>query len=77
LYLYAPIVNGKSVKLSWKPYPGATDYSLKLAGNNSWANSWTTKGIQSVIDLEPGSYELFIFVFGPACTQGMVNFTVP
>jgi hypothetical protein len=76
LYLYAPIINGKSVKLSWKPYPGATGYHVRLEkpGGN---DQWDTNGIQSALDLEPGIYQVFVFVFGPACTQGFVNFTVP
>jgi hypothetical protein len=76
LFLYSPIVNGKSVQFSWKPYAGATNYHLKLikpAGDDQW----DTKGTNSYVNLESGSYQLIVFVFGPACTQGMVNFTVP
>jgi actin-related protein len=78
LYLYAPILNGKVVKFSWKPYPGATDYVLKLSGeNNTWKDSWSTNGLAFETSLNPGNYQMTVFVFGPACTQGIVNFTVP
>jgi hypothetical protein len=76
LYLYAPIINGKSVGLAWKPYPGANGYHVKLdkpVGNDQW----DTKGLLSSLYLEPGSYQVTVFVFGPACSQGFQSFTVP
>ncbi len=77
LYLYAPILNGKSVTFSWKPYPGATDYDVNIWYNNAWLKSWGTKGLNTGTTLDSGSYQVTVFVYGPACSQGTVNFTVP
>jgi hypothetical protein len=75
LFVYAPAsANGaRYMKFSWKPYPGATDYHLQLVGYDAW----DTKGINSYKDLQPGSYQVIVSVIGPACTQGIINFTVP
>jgi hypothetical protein len=77
LEIYAPIINGTSVTLSWKPYPRAIDYTINQVVGNEWGKSWYTKGIQLPINLQPGFYQLVILVGGPACSQGFVNFTVP
>jgi hypothetical protein len=75
LFLYAPTVtDGKTlVKFSWKAYHEATDYHLQLVGHDSWDSG----GLNSYRYLEPGSYQLIVSVNGPACSQGIVNFTVP
>ena len=74
LFLYSPAIsNGSSVTFSWKPYPGATGYFLILNGSEYWDTINNT----SFKILQPGSYQLIVSATGPACAQGMVNFTVP
>jgi hypothetical protein len=74
LFLFSPnISNGGSVTFSWKPYPGATGYFLTLNGNEYWNTGNNT----SFKILQPGSYQLVVSVVGPACAQGIINFTVP
>jgi hypothetical protein len=78
LFLYSPAIsNNGSTTFSWKPYPEATGYFLTLSGTSNGNEYWNTTNNTSFKVLQPGNYQLVVSSVGPACAQGIVNFTVP